>query len=178
MPNGVCPEEQETQHHGGAGGGFGPVRDPEIVLFAVFEKTPRSGLGLTQESFRNNQLRRGEVSVARMPYTGPDEFQQRVVQPGENEQGQFLAVCCTNAKAIRDITVKLEPDKPASAVRGICVIDKVTPVDFDGHAALKYAELPGPISDGRLGRLRTLVREDLARCFGSMTSLDEAYTCS
>jgi hypothetical protein len=171
----ACPEEGETQHHLGAGHGYGPVRDEEGVLFAVFSANTRTGDHLTGDLFSNNQLKNGELSVARRSYTTAAEFHRRVVAPAEASNGSFMGVARAWVGDLRKVVIKVDPLRPESTVRAICVIDRVSELDYDGHAALKYADLPGPIAPGRLGALRSIIREDLASRFEEIVPLAVAY---
>jgi hypothetical protein len=111
-----------------------------------------------------------------MVHTSKADFCALVVDPGEQENGPLVGVARAQVRAIREVVVRVDPNKPESAIRGICVIDKVTKHDYDGHAALRLADFPAGISEGRLGKLRTIVREDLAKKFSDIVSLDAAYT--
>jgi hypothetical protein len=86
-----CAEEQETKHHLGASHGHGPVQDPELVLFAVFEKTSRDGLSLTADSFDNKQLKKHGLSVCRLSYTSRLVFDEHVVKEGTTRRDPWRA---------------------------------------------------------------------------------------
>jgi len=103
------------------------------------------------------------------------EFATRVVAPGEQIAGAFIGIGCVRVQRLRELLIRIDPQKPRSAVRSICVIDKVSVVDHDAHAALKYAELPSSIGEARLGRLRSIIRADLARSFDAIVSVEIAY---
>lgn len=176
MPNIPCPDEQETQHYLGTGNGFGPVQDSETIVLALFRAGGAElGGSVTQEFLPANQLKRGELSVARIGHTPKSALQRRVVAAAEPRVGPFVGVSCAEVERVRAVVIRIDPDRPGSETRGICVIDRVTAVDHDGHAALKYADLPNTIGQTRLGRIRSIIREDLARAFGPIISLEEAY---
>jgi len=50
MPN--CAREGQTQHYLGARYGFGPVKDREDVLLAIFEKTKRAADKIIAKSWK------------------------------------------------------------------------------------------------------------------------------
>jgi hypothetical protein len=169
-----CPDEQTTCHH--LGNGPGPVRDDEVVVLAVFANTNRVNGKLTGDSFRNSQLKRGELSLARRQHTNKQEFIACVLTPGAAREGQSEGGCTANVCDIRQ-KVLIAPDvaAPELTVRAICVLDMVVPGDHEGHAALKYAELPGQIPERRLGSLRAMIREQLAEQFSDIATCDEIW---
>jgi hypothetical protein len=63
----VCVEEHSTRHYRGRWRGFGPVRDREHVLYAVFAATSRNDGRLTAGSFTKN-LNDCTESIARRQY--------------------------------------------------------------------------------------------------------------
>jgi hypothetical protein len=75
-----CAKEGVTQHFLGKGYGHGPVGSGEMVIFAVFQKTPREGNRPVATTFPVKQLNRGEISLARETYTTRMDFEARVVQ--------------------------------------------------------------------------------------------------
>lgn len=86
-----CPGERQTQHHRGRWFGFGPVRNNERVIFAVFENTPRHGAELTAKSFDTN-LVSGTQSVARASLVSRATFDLQVVDTGVSAKGPFLGI--------------------------------------------------------------------------------------
>jgi hypothetical protein len=57
----------------------------------------------------------------------------------------------------------------------ICVLDKVGELDYDGHAALKYSAAMEALTEAQKGKVRHLVRTDLADVFSDVQPLDVAY---
>jgi hypothetical protein len=154
------------------------VKGEEIVAFAIFSNTATQSGKLVPEAFRSKDLRRGEVSLARVKYTTLAEFVNEVIEPGEKNSGSFHGACCALAANIRAISVDASPNKTGEMSRGFCVLDKVSPHDHDGHAAIEFAELPGPISEPRLKALRELIKGDLVRVFGAIEAADRIFCSS
>ena len=113
--------------------------------------------------------------MARMAHTTQEEFRQRVVVPGEGNNGPLAGVAHAHVRAIREVVIAIDPEKPGSAVPAVCVIDQVTEYDYDGHASLKYADLPSAVSGKRLGKLREIIRHDLASQFSKVLTIERAY---
>lgn len=172
-----CPDEQTTQHFLRANGaGFGPVTDGELLAYVIFLDTTHSGRTLSGDSFPNNRLRAGTLSLARFKHTTQTDLERHVITPSIPHRGPLMGVSCAHVREIREVVVTLDIRRPdRSTVRGICVLDHVTQFDHDGHAVLKYAELPGPISQKRLKVLRSLIRDDLASKFGAILPIEMAF---
>jgi len=168
-----CPKEAITQHHLGIGFGHGPVRSDEVVLFAVFESTARDANRLIATAFSRRQLNRGEVSLARLAYTTRATFDQRVVSALENRQGTFLGVACANVRALRRIRFEVPGTNQTITRRAVCVLDKVSPLDHNGHAALEYADFQGQLTERQRSACRQLIHADLADAFSDIISLDQ-----
>lgn len=131
----------------------------------MFERTEgREGDRLTAEAFPLKQMKKGEVSVARVPYTTAPDFDTHVVTRLEPTLGKLLGVACVSAAEVRAITFDAAPAGQGS---GICVLDRVVPGDHDGHAALQFSAAFDrlTISQIRMGKLRKLVLLDLADKF-------------
>jgi hypothetical protein len=174
MASADCKDERNTQHHLGVGFGFGPVRNDENLLFAVFSGTPRDTTTrkLLKGAFETRQLVRAEVSVARRIYTQPAEFQTRVVDPAVGRENEFVGVACVAAEVLR-----LMPFSMAGVNgRAVCVLDKVSPSDFDGHAALAYSEGQQSLTPKQRAAIRELIRADLADAFGEIIAIDVAFS--
>ncbi len=111
-----CAKETTTQHYLGAGNGHGPVRSDEVVLFAVFENVPHDGGRLTPLAFQSKQLRRGEVSLARLAHTARAIFDERVIQALEHRFGKCLGITRGNVSALRAIQFEVSGAIPLYVV--------------------------------------------------------------
>jgi len=111
-----CAKETTTQHYLGAGNGHGPVRSDEVVLFAVFENVPHDGGRLTPLAFQSKQLRRGEVSLARLAHTTRAIFDERVIQALEHRFGKCLGITRGNVSALRAIQFEVSGAIPLYVV--------------------------------------------------------------
>jgi hypothetical protein len=126
-----CPGEGTTQHHRGPGYGHGPVQSDEIVVFAVFEKTPRDGNQLVASAFPSNQLNRGEVSLVRLLYTTRATFDERVIRALEHTLGRCLGIARGSVATLRTMRFEIQGTVPTINGRAVCVLDKVTKDDYD-----------------------------------------------
>jgi hypothetical protein len=174
---GECEKEKETQHHLGIGSGFGPVQDEEVLLFAVFKTTPIDAVTgrLWKQSFPTKDLVRAEVSVARSHYTSRQEFEERVVGPAINQRGCLIGIAQAVASSIRSINISLPAVRSAASQQAFCVLDKVSPYDFDGHAAIEYSEVQDQLTSKQKATIRERIRADLADVFGRVLLLEEVY---
>jgi hypothetical protein len=170
-----CTQEATTQHHLGVGHGHGPVRSDEIVLFAVFETTARDRNRLIPTAFPAKQLNKGEVSLARLAYTIRTTFDQRVIHALEDVLGKFVGVARAEVSALRALRFEVRGTTPVITGRAVCVLDKVSPADHDGHAALKYAECQDRLTEKQKSTSRQLIGADLSEAFGDILSLDRAF---
>jgi hypothetical protein len=170
-----CAQEALTQHHLGVGHGHGPVQSDEVVLFAVFETTERQGNRLIQTAFPRKQLNRGEVSLARLAYTTRAVFDQRVIHALEAILGKFVGVARAEVSDLRALNFEVPGTTPLITGRAVCVLDKVSSADYDGHAALKYAESQDALTEKQKRTTRQLIGADLAEAFGDILSLDRAF---
>ena len=170
-----CAKETTTQHYLGAGNGLGPVRSDEVVLFAVFENVPHDGGRLTPLAFQSKQLRRGEVSLARLAHTTRAIFDERVIQALEHRFGKCLGITRANVAALRAIQFEVSGAIPTIRGRAVCVLDKVGQEDYDGHAALEYSETEEGLTQKQKERYRPLIHAELADTFGEILSLDRGF---
>lgn len=175
--SGDCAQELVTQHHLGDGAGFGPVRDEESVLFAVFESTPRnSSTGrLLKGAFLTKQLVRSEVSMSRIDYTSAQDFMNFVVDPATKQAGAFLGVVCTQASKLRALIIHVTETLPIKQGRAVCVLDKVSKYDFDGHGALGYSECQDALTQKQKETVREYIRADIASTFSEIVSMEDVY---
>lgn len=170
-----CAKETTTQHYLGVGNGHGPVRSDEVVLFAVFENVPHDGGRLIAVAFQSKQLRRGEVSLARVAYTTRAVFDEHVIQALEHRLGKCLGITRANVAALRALAFEVPGTTPTISGRAVCVLDKVTQEDYDGHAALEYSELEEGLTPKQKEKFRPLIHADLADAFGEILSLDRGF---
>ena len=170
-----CAKEAITQHHLGIGHGHGPVRLNEVVLLAVFERTPREEDHLIATTFPRGQLIRGEISLARRAHTTRATFDERVIQVLEPNFGKCLGVARASAAALRAIRFEIPGTLPIAGGRAICVLDKVGSGDHDGHAALEYSEAINRLTEKQKSRYRPLIHADLAEAFGKIISVDHGF---
>ena len=166
-----CADEQVTQYRG-AGRGYGPVRSEEQVIFAVFESTDREGNRVAATAFRNNQLQRSEFSLARLAHITKEEFVLRVVDVHIGTQGSLLGIARASVSALRSLGFVIED---VEWRRAVCVLDKVTDLDFDAHAALGYADNQQELGQKQKANLRARIRADLADIFGVFVPITEAF---
>ncbi len=174
---GDCEEEKSTRHY--LGEGFGPVQDGEWLLYAVFEKTPFDAATqkVTKKAFKTSQLTRTEVSVARQSYTPREQFEACVVQPAEKTEGFLRGIARASVLTIRQIPFSVPQPKPNPPIggRGICVVDKVTSYDFDGHAALGYSEAQDRLTDPQKAKIREFIKADLVNAFEEIVPLEVIF---
>lgn len=164
--------EHISQHYLGADAGHGPVLDDEWVAMAVFGPLRGAELGLAPTEFPAKQLKRSEVSIARLKYIAKEEFLSRVVTPGEELKGPLVGISCAITKNIRDIIYVVQGLHPIRSGRAICVLDLVVQGDYNAHAALGYSESMDTLTEGQKARVRLVVQNDLVRSFGPLQSID------
>jgi hypothetical protein len=168
-----CAEETTTQHHLGAGHGFGPVQNDEYVYFAVFDQTQRDGSLLSADSFDNKQLKKDGLSVSRASHITLAVFNDDVVRAGSNPKGALVGISRALTGAIRSLTSRIQLNSSDVSVRSFCVLDSVQPGDYDAHATLNYGEFPPGVSEGKIGAIRSRARMDLADVFSSIEGQEE-----
>jgi hypothetical protein len=59
--------------------------------------------------------------------------------------------------------------------RSVCVVDKVTELDFDAHAALGYADNQQQLGQKQKSVIRAQIRADLADVFGVFLPIAEVF---
>jgi hypothetical protein len=163
----VCVDEQSTRHHLGRWHGFGPVRNAEHVLFAVFPATKRSGIRLSATSFTRH-LNNSTQSLARSSYVTRSVF-DRAIAKNEVVDG----VASAHVERIRKLSADIETPTGTINVRAMCVIDLVEPGDCDGHATMGYSAAMGGVSQKQIAKKRELVKMDLANTFSEITTVEE-----
>jgi hypothetical protein len=112
-----CAEEHQTQHYRGKWHGFGPVRNSERLLFAVFERTKLAGSRLAADSFSNSNLRQTTQSVARSSYVTRSLFDQRIVQSAG--KGVCIGIAIADVNRIRALRADVKLSNRAVKVRSI-----------------------------------------------------------
>jgi hypothetical protein len=161
--------ELRTHHHKGKWHGFGPIRDCERILFAVFENTKRDGSRLVSNSFDTKSLTRYEQSVGRAFCLMRRQFDLHVVGTVPSKKGRLIGVASIEVSRLRGLRAEIGTHG-AVHVRALCVIDRVEHGDYDAHATIGYskASTPDGISETRLGKLRSRIRMDLADAFSDI----------
>ena len=166
-----CSCELQTCHHKGQGHGHGPVGNSETVVMAAFrgDKYDEESGKLKPAAFRNKQLQRQEVSLARPLHTSLPSFNEHVVG---GRQDEFVGIASADAAAIRRISYPSR-SHPEFRGRGVCLVDKVGEHDHDGHAALCWSESQGDLTEKQKERARETIKENLATAFGPISGVDE-----
>lgn len=158
-----CVEEHSTRHHGGPWRGFGPVRDAEQVLFAVFSNIARSGGRLTDASFSNNLNNRTQ-SLGRVLYVSRKTFNEKIVC-----EASVDGISTAHTEKIRQMRADIETPNGSLKVRSMCVLDLVEEGDCEGHATMGYSQALNQVSQKQIGKKRKAIRMDLATTFSEIT---------
>lgn len=168
-----CPEELQTQHYRGRWFGFGPVRDNERVIFAIFEQTPRTAASLNDNSFENNKLKKDEQSLARGRFVTWPLFQLKIAQRDRTAKGALVGIVWAEAAKLRELRADVKFNAETKKVRAICIPDRVGRDDCSGHATMGY-EGTGALnlSPTQLGTIRKKIRYDLADTFSNVIQPD------
>jgi hypothetical protein len=147
------------------------------MLFAVFESTPKNDSTgrLLKSAFPTKQMVRSEVSVSRTGYTSAQEFMTLVVDPAIKQAGAFVGVVRTRASNLRALIIHVTEGFPIREGRAVCVLDKVSRYDFDGHAALGYSECQDALSPKQKETIREYIRADIANTFSEIVRLNDVY---
>lgn len=131
-------QQKKTQHFRGKWFGFGPIKDHEVIAFAVFEKTDRNGKRLTLKSFDRKKLAKTEQSVSRQALVTKSRFEANVARKGEATKGNFVGLAVVNAGAVRSIFCDQWPSAARKTIFGFGVLDLVEPGDFDAHGTIGF----------------------------------------
>src|SRR5271154_733143 len=118
-----CIKELQAQHYLGPEHGFGPVRDDERILFAVFDTTEREGSILTGNSFEESHLKRDALSLARDTYVTKMEFDTRVVAVSIEKKGEFVGFATVEVSRVRSLRADIKLNVGVKTVRSLCVLD-------------------------------------------------------
>jgi hypothetical protein len=172
-----CADEHHTCHYRGRWLGFGPVRNSEHVLFAVFDRTRRDNTRLAANSFDNTSLANNTQSLSRASYVRRPIFDHKIVQPGRSSKGELVGIACAEVSEIRQLYADFADGRATRRVRALCVLDQVDSGDADGHATTGYKEATVPgIGQTYLGKVRAKIRLDLANTFSEIVhSNDHAW---
>jgi hypothetical protein len=165
-----CLEEQTTQHFRGHWHGFGPVRNHEKVIFAVFEATSCNGRQLIAASFDNDHLKSITQSLARHSFVTLPTFYRTIVRSADSV---LRGVAIANVAAVRALVADIKLNAGQVTVRAFCLLDRVEEGDCDGHATVGYSETHETfnISQGQLGKVRARIRLDLANTFSEINDV-------
>lgn len=169
-----CPAELVSQHFCSAKS-RGVVEDGETLVFAVLDVSHVGPNGrLTPKAFPSDRLSREEASLARLAFTTKDEFMREVVQPAVGSGKLYQGVATVIAGKVRELDFPITENIKAAS---LCVIDKVESSDFDGHAVVTYSRHVTELSENqnRIGRLKQVVRMDLANEFSELKDISDVY---
>jgi hypothetical protein len=160
-----CLDERITKHFRGRWYGFGPVKDAESVVFAVFGSTKLKDGRLIADSFDNKHLKTNAQSLARQSFVTKAIFDSAIVR-GAGLSGVAVA----RVAAIRALTADVKINAGQISVRACCVLDRVDEGDCEGHATAGYSERQAILGmrEGQLGKVRAKVRMDLANTFSEV----------
>jgi hypothetical protein len=163
-----CPGERSTQHFRGRWCGFGPVRNYESVVFAVFEGTKRAGAPLAADSFDNNHLKKQAQSLTRKTFVTKPVF-RRTIARGT----QLHGIAFANVSSMRALVADVKLNARDASVRSLCVLDRVEKGDCDGHATTGYCESHTSLgmSQSQLNKVRQRIRLDLADTFSDIKEI-------
>ena len=166
----TCQKERTTQHHLGVPHGHGCVADSEILIFAVFESTPRIGNRLAPNAFKSKKIRDGDISLFRSGFTSRADFEAHVIPPKAHTDTPSGVVVC-GAELLR--TIRIPHGAPHLTLRAVCVIDKVEDGDHDGHAAIESSEeIESIVGETSRGRARSAIANSQADAFSEICDLD------
>jgi hypothetical protein len=178
-PGSLCPVEQICHHHSGLGAGPGTVLGGERLLFAVFGSTERTPAKLIGKDFPSKDLKKGDLSLARLSHTSWAVFRDSVVASRPTEK--LLGISEAEANRLRQLIAEFRRTNETIPVRAVCVLDKVEVQDHDGHAALKFCagqqDLPneGKSDERNLGTMRTQISAELANIFSEIRQASFFY---
>jgi hypothetical protein len=162
-----CPEERATRHYLGPCYGFGPVKNTEEVIFAVFDDTKRDGARLSEKSFTNSNMVSKTQSLARSAYVSRREFDQSIVKAR-----RICGVARASVSQIRELRAEYKVSGETIKKRAVCVIDLVELGDCAGHATMGYEPIEG-VGQEQRGKKRIEIRKELAKRFSSIERLEE-----
>lgn len=161
-----CADELLTKHYRGRWFGFGPVRNCERVVYAVFEKTLRNGNYLIENSFENNKLKKNAQSLGRASFVTKRQFEQKIVRRDASSNGPLVGITGADVSQLRALRADVKLNAGTKNVRAICVIDRVEQGDCAGHATMGY-EWTGELnlSQAQVATIKQKIRYDLAAVF-------------
>ncbi len=164
-----CGEESFTHHYLGRWFGFGPARDTERVIYAVFQKAPRNGNLLNENSFENNKLKKNSQSLARASWVTRRQFDRKIVRRDTSSNGPMVGIAYADVAKVRALRVDVKLNTGTKNVRAICVLDRVESGDCAGHATMGY-EWAGQLnlSQAQVATIRKKIRYDLANTFSEV----------
>lgn len=136
---------------------------------AVFEDTPRDEKArqLTKKTFPSKQLQRDEFSLARLSHTDRLAFEKNIVGTRK-----LVGVACAPAAKLFDLLYVSQGPAPWTG-RAVCLTDVVSERDHDGHAALGWSESQNGMGETVRGRVREIIKNNLAEIFGTYGGVEE-----
>ena len=144
-------------------------------MLAVFQSTKTESGKLLPTAFKNAHLHGGNVSLSRLRYTTRQTFDAKVVGPKASDPLKGVVTCATSV--LRGLLVPLPNATPPAQIRAVCVLDKVEPLDYDGHAALEYCEDQQSITNQQTkALLRAGIAVALVSAFGEIRATDSVFT--
>ena len=129
------------------------------------------------KTFSRRQLKGEGLSVARERYTTREQFDKYVVTPRINAPGgdTLLGVSRCNVEILREIKAAVNDGSRIVECRALCVVDYVSPLDFDGHGILCYHDGLELLSEKQRARVRDAIDADVATAFGDIFPIEQAF---
>lgn len=141
-----------------------------MSYFAIFEKTERDGNRVKAVAFQRKQLTRCEFSLAKLAHIDRQTFEAKVIKALIARQGPFVGIARANVGRLRSLR-----NNGANSGQAVCVIDKVTALDFDAHAALGYSESHKAVDEKRKPIVRATLHANLVDTFGDFISIEDTF---
>ena len=161
----LFPEEEVSHFRGECGYGFGPIKNDEQLACLIFDDWLDENGDFTARAFAVKQLRKCNVSLARVLYTSCSDVNEKVIAPRIANGGVFRYLVVALTKELRHISA-VDPVTATNLGRGIIVLDQVEPADYNGHSAIGFSvNVGGQGSDRHLSAVRQAVRLDILRAF-------------
>ena len=149
------------------------MRDSETIVVALFGDKSRVGERLRDADLEDKQLKRRDQSCSRRGWTSAADFSAHVATTRAGIKRNVAGLAAVQVKKLREFRFKVPSSQPEISGPAICVIDRVEPGDYAGHAAIGYTEAMNALSDPQKKKTRPLVRLEAARRFGGVESADD-----
>jgi hypothetical protein len=162
------PDEERSLHHRPWFGGFGPVQNPEEVMFAVFDGTPIEGTSLQANSFESKRLKNRAQSLTRTLCVTKTEFSRRIVRAR-----RLQGVATAPAAHLRALTADINIQGRWKKVPAVCLLDRVDRGEPDGHATMGFtSHTTEDVGQKQLKLIRDKIMLDVADVFSPIESSD------